>query len=189
MQPAGRWLWLAFLCGTGVPCADAQVGTWNLVGRPKAVACLAGRCAQERGPVQTGIVEIAAEGTYRSPNSGSACTSASPDEVGTWTQDGQTILFEPQNLDDIVTAVEACFDGVTMDVRDYRNKAKLKRNGTLLRGTAKLRGRVQYRGRSISVAGILRWKGTPAASEAGAMHAGGGGMRALVMAVEAAVAR
>jgi hypothetical protein len=144
-----------------VTLAEAQVGTWALTGRVVATACIAGRCVRERGPDVSGLVVIAEDGTYTSPNAGGSCVGEAPDEVGTWVLDGKKVLFETENVDEIVAALETCFDGVTIDVRRYSNKAKLKRGGTLLRGKAKLTGRIHVQGRTASVAAVSRWKGTP----------------------------
>ena len=151
----------ALLGTAGVPPVEAQVGSWAVTGRVKAIACFDGRCVQELGPRTTGVVEIFADGTYRSPSAGDSCVGDAPEEIGTWEQKGKKIFFEPENVDDIVTAVEGCFDGVGIDVRRYRSKAKLKRGGALLRGKSKLSGRVRVRGRSVAVTGVARWEGTP----------------------------
>lgn len=144
-----------------VTIAEAQVGTWAITGRVVATACIYGRCVRERGPDVSGLFVIADDGTYTSPNAGGSCVGDAPDEVGTWVLDGRKVLFETQNVDEIVAALETCFDGVTIDVRRYTNKAKLKRGGTFLRGKAKLTGRVHVQGRTASVAAVSRWKGTP----------------------------
>jgi hypothetical protein len=141
--------------------AEAQVGTWALSGRVVATACIAGRCVRERGPDVSGLVTIADDGTYRSPNAGGSCVGDAPDEIGTWVLDGKRIVFEAANVDEIVAAIQTCFDDVTIEVRGYTNKAKLKRGGTFLRGKAKLTGRIRIGGRTARVAAVSRWKGTP----------------------------
>ena len=145
---------------------SAQVGTWQVAtGKPKAVACLGDLCESRKGQRATGILIIEADGTYRSPSVGAGCVGGRlvPDEVGLWRLKGRKkLVFQATNLNEIVDAVETCFDGATVNVRRYDNRAKIKRGGQLLKGVTKLRGRVRVQGRNISVKLIMRWKGTPA---------------------------
>jgi len=153
---------------TCATAARAQVGTWNVEARVTAVACLGDQCASQSERV-SGTSTLEEDGTYRSPNPGGGCLGAVPDEVGTWRlEERNRIVFEPTNVDEIVDAIELCYPGVSFEFRDYRNTGKVKRGGQLLKGKAKLRGRVVVDGRRFAAKAVMRWKGTPAAASASA---------------------
>jgi len=144
--------------------AHAQIGTWNAEGRVKAIACLGNECASDSQQL-SGTATILEDGTYRSPNLGGGCLGEVPDEEGVWRLEGHNrIVFETTNIDDIVDAVLACYPGVGFELRDYTNRAKLKQNGQLLKGKAKLRARVTVQGQHVAAKAIWKWTGTPVAA-------------------------
>ena len=150
----------------GAELAHAQVGTWNVEGRVKAIACLGDQCGSDSQQL-SGTGTIFEDGTYSSPNLGAGCLGAVPDEQGLWHLEGHNrIVFEPTNVDDIVDAVLACYPGVGFELRDYTNRAKLKQGGQLMKGKAKLRARVTVEGQHVAAKAIWKWTGTPAAGTA-----------------------
>ncbi len=151
----------------------AQFGTWSIHGEGRVTACLDDNCVSQRTPDLAGLVVVNSDGTYTAPNLGESCVGEAPDEMGTWSLVDRRIEFVPANLEEIVDGVAECFDGVSVDIRGYRNKAKLKDAGQLLKGSMKLRGFVRVRGRRVAVSALVRWRGTPAVDTAAAQRAGG----------------
>jgi hypothetical protein len=162
----------------------APIGTWDIHGEGRVTACLDDNCVSRRTPDLAGLLLVNSDGTYTSPNLGESCVGDVSDEVGTWSLVRRRIRFEPTNLDEIVDSVAACFDGRSVDISGYRNKAKLKDAGQLLKGSMKLRGSVRVRGRRVAVSGIVSWRGMPAADTAAAQRAGAPAVGILPRVVE-----
>ncbi len=151
---------VAVLLGTGQ--AHAQVGTWNVEGRVKVLACVGNQCVADSDRL-FGTSTLNEDGTYQSPNLGAGCLGDVPYETGQWRLEGHNrIVFESTNVEDIVAAVLACFPEVAFQIHDYISRGKLKKGGQLIKGKSRLRGRVFVDGQTVAAKAVLRWTATPA---------------------------
>jgi hypothetical protein len=142
--------------------ADAQVGTWNVEGKVKILACIGDQCVADSEEV-AGVSILNGDGTYSAPNLGGGCLGDVPDEMGLWRLEGHNrIVFEATNVDDIIDATLACFPDVSFELKDYGNRGKLKKQGQLMKGKSRLRGFVTVQGQRVAARAVLRWKATPA---------------------------
>ncbi len=146
----------------GAAPAHAQVGTWNVEGRVKILACVGDQCVADSDRL-SGTSTLNEDGTYQSPNLGAGCLAGVPDETGQWRLEGHNrIAFEPANMDDLVDAILSCFPDVSFNLRDYSSRGKLKKDGQLIKGKSRLRGLVFVDGQTVAARAVLRWKATPA---------------------------